>query len=161
MSTQIKIHNVGSVTAVRDSWADPCSSGKPFWPKGHSKLMYLGIFCTATVVSAVHILKASVQNDLAVGWSYLFAILTFKKASFKCEGRCKYLLDYFRRTLFHCAFHHNIVDDYYIKSFQKCLGLSTCTQADFKRECKTKHSVLKYCIIVSIIELGFVVCFAI
>lgn len=73
MSTQMKIHNVGSVTAVRDRQA-----GVPFKSKGLPwKLMNLGILCTVTVVSGVHILRVSVQNNLAVGWSYLFAILTF------------------------------------------------------------------------------------
>lgn len=86
--------------------------------------------------------------------------LTFKKALFKCKGRCKYLLDSLRRTWFDGAFHDNIVDDYYLKSFQKWLGLSMCAQAAFKRECKTKHSGFKYCIMVNIVELGFVVCFA-
>jgi len=94
--------------------------------------MNLGILCTVTVVHGVHILRAPVQNDLAVGWGYLFTILTFKKALFKHEGRCKHLLDSLRRTLFHCAFHHNIVDDYYLKSFQKWLGLSVSAKAAFR-----------------------------
>lgn len=138
MSTQIKIHNIGSVTAVRDRWVDPCFPGKPFGPKGPSKLMNL---CTVTVVSGVHLFRASVQNDLAGGRNYVFATLMFKKPLFKCEERCKDVLDGLRRTLFDGAFHHNIVDNYYLKSFQKWLHIPACTQIAFKREHKTKHSI--------------------
>ena len=82
-----------------------------------------GILCTVTAVSRVHILTASVQKELAVGWSYLFAILTFKKALFKCEGSCKYLLDSIKSCSSKAAFHRHIVDDYYLhvhpSSFQE------------------------------------------
>lgn len=120
MSTQIKIHNIGSAAAVRDRWVDLCFPGKPFGLEGPPKLMNL---CTVTVVSGVHLFRASVQNDLAEGRNYLFATLTFKKALFKCEERCKDLLDGLRRTLFDAASHHNIADNYYLKSFQKWLHL--------------------------------------
>lgn len=108
-----------------------------------------------------HILRASVHNDVAVGWICSFAVLNSKKGLFKCEGRCKQLLGTLRRTRSDGAFHHNTVDEYSLKSLQKRLGLSTCIQAAFKRKCKTRHSVLKPCIMICIIESVFVVYFSI
>lgn len=48
---QMKVVNVGSDTALRGTWADPHSPGKPFWSQGCSKLMNSGILCTATTAT--------------------------------------------------------------------------------------------------------------
>lgn len=109
--------------------------------------------------------KAFVQNKLVEGGIYPFATSKFKNKFFKVEGRFYYiyyfyqidliyLLNIFERQ-FDSNIQHSIFDDWYLK-------FSEGSRSSYRQSSRgnARKSFPKYCTMVCIMELGFVVYFA-